>query len=124
MDVIEQHGSGLKGVVFHCFGGSPEQAKLILERGYYISFTGVVTFKSADQARLAAKIVPLDRLMLETDCPYMSPEPMRKQKVNEPALMVHTAELLAEVKGMDLTEFAATVTATSKAFFSLPSGRN
>lgn len=124
MDVLEQHGSGLKGVVFHCFGGSPEDAKLILERGYHISFTGVVTFKNAGQARQAAKLVGLDRLMLETDCPYMSPEPMRKQKVNEPALMVHTARLLAELKGMELTEFAAAVTATSRAFFALPSGSN
>ena len=121
MDALEEHGSGLKGVVFHCFGGSPDEAELILERGYHISFTGVVTFKNADKARRAAKLVPLDRLMLETDCPYMSPEPMRKQKVNEPALMVHTARLLAEIKGMDLTEFAAAVTATSRAFFGLPS---
>ncbi len=121
MDVLEQHGSGLKGVVFHCFGGSPEEAQLILERGYYVSFTGVVTFKNAGQARQAAKLVPLEKLMLETDCPYMSPEPMRKQKVNEPALMVHTAKLLAEVKGMDLTEFAEAVTATSRGFFGLPS---
>ena len=58
--------------------------------------------------------------MLETDCPYMSPEPMRKQKVNEPALMIHTAEFLAELKGMDLDNFADAVTATSKAFFGLP----
>ena len=120
MDVLDRHGAGLKGVVFHCFSGSAEQAKQVLRQGYYISFTGVVTFKSADTARLAAQIVPLDRLMLETDCPYMSPRPMRKQKVNEPALMVHTAKLLAELKGMDLAEFAAAVTATSKAFFALP----
>lgn len=121
MDVLKQHGSGLKGVVFHCFSGSVEQAQLVLERGYFISFTGVVTFKSAEQARQAAKLVPLDRLMVETDCPYMSPAPMRKQKVNEPALMIHTARLLAEVKGIELAEFAAAATATSRAFFSLPS---
>ena len=124
MDILEQHGSGLKGVVFHCFSGSPDQAKRVLERGYYVSFTGVVTFKSAEQARQAAKLVPLDRLMIETDSPYMSPEPMRKQKINEPALMVHTAKLLAELKGMDLVEFAAAVTATATAFFALPSPRD
>ena len=124
MGVIEEHGSGLKGVVFHCFSGSPEQAKQVLERGYYISFTGVVTFKNADQARQAAKLVPLERLMLETDCPYMSPVPMRKQKVNEPALMVHTAKFLAELRRMDLAEFAAVVTATSKSFFALPFAEN
>ncbi len=124
MDILERHGSGLKGVVFHCFSGSPEQAKRVLERGYYVSFTGAVTFKNAEQSRQAAKLVPLDRLMLETDCPYMSPEPMRKQKVNEPALMVHTAKLLADLKDVDLPDFAAAVTATATAFFALPSARN
>jgi len=124
MDILDRHGSAQKRVVFHCFSGSPEQAKLVLERGYYISFTGVVTFKNAEQTRRAAKLVPLDRLMIETDCPYMSPEPMRKQKVNEPALMIHTAKFLAELKRMDLTDFAAAVTATSTAFFALPSPCN
>ncbi len=124
MDVLDRYGSRLRSVVFHCFSGSPEQAKQVLERGYYISCTGVVTFKNAEQARRAAKLVPLERLMLETDCPYMSPEPMRKQKVNEPALMVHTAKFLAQLRGMALAEFAAAVTATSTAFFALPSPRN
>ena len=110
----------LKGVVFHCFSGSAEQARIVLEHGFYISFTGVVTFKNAEKARQAAKIVPTDRLMLETDCPYMSPEPMRKQKINEPALMIHTARFLAELKEMDEDEFARAVTATSKSFFGLP----
>jgi TatD DNase family protein len=58
--------------------------------------------------------------MLETDCPYMSPEPMRKQKINEPALMIHTAEYLADLKEMSLTDFANAVTATSRAFFQIP----
>jgi len=110
----------LKGVVFHCFSGDTEQARIILDYGFHISFTGVVTFKNAGITRDVAKMVPVERLMLETDCPYMSPEPMRKQKVNEPALMIHTAEFLAELKGMDLDNFADAVTATSKAFFGLP----
>jgi len=121
MEVLEQSGSGVKRVVFHCFSGSAEQAKIVLDKGFYISFTGVVTFKNAEKTRDAAKIVPLDRLMLETDCPYMSPAPMRKQKINEPALMIHTARCLAELKAMDLADFAKAVTATSKAFFGLPS---
>jgi TatD DNase family protein len=120
MDILDQYGRGLKGVVFHCFSGSAVQAKVVLDYGFYISFTGVVTFKNADLIRKAAKIVPLDRLMLETDCPYMSPAPMRKQKINEPALMVHTAKHLAELKQMDLSDFANAVTATSKNFFDLP----
>jgi TatD DNase family protein len=120
MDILKQLNPGVKGVVFHCFSGSAEQAKIVLDKGFYISFTGVVTFKNAQAARGAAKIVPVDKLMVETDCPYMSPEPMRKQKINEPALMIHTAKLLAELKGMELADFAEAVTTTSKAFFGLP----
>ena len=120
MKILEQSGPDLKKVVFHCFSGSPEQAKIVLDKGFYISFTGVVTFRNAEKTRQAAKIVPVDRLMLETDCPYMSPEPMRKQKINEPALMIHTVKFLADLKGMDLPAFANATTATSKAFFSLP----
>jgi len=117
---MEQSGPDLEKIVFHCFSGSPEQAKIVLDAGFYISFTGVVTFKNAERTRQAAELVPLDRLMLETDCPYMSPEPMRKQRINEPALMAHTAKFLADLKGMDLEDFAAAVTANSKSFFNLP----
>ena len=123
IDILEQfiHLKGrLKNVVFHCFSGSARQARIVLDHGFYISFTGVVTFKNAEKTRQAAKIVPPDRLMLETDCPYMSPAPMRKQKINEPALMVHTASYLAELKEMDQTDFARSVTAASKNFFGLP----
>ena len=120
MEILDQYGRGLRGVVFHCYSGSAAQAKIVLDYGFYISFTGVVTFKNADLIRKAAEIVPTDRLMLETDCPYMSPEPMRKQKINEPALMIHTAKYLAELKQMDLTDFTNAVTATSKSFFDLP----
>jgi len=119
IEILEEYSAGIKNIVFHCFSGSAEQAKIVLDKGFFISFTGVVTFKNAEKTRLAASVVPLDRLMLETDCPYMSPEPMRRQKVNEPALMVHTAKFLAELKGMDLTGFAEAVTATSRAFFKI-----
>jgi TatD DNase family protein len=119
MEILDQYGRGIRGVVFHCFSGSAVQAKIVLDYGFYISFTGVVTFKNADLIRKAAEIVPTHRLMLETDCPYMSPEPMRKQKINEPALMVHTAKYLADLKQMKLTDFADAVTAASKSFFDL-----
>jgi len=119
VEILEQFGD-VKKVVFHCFSGSAEQAKVVLDRGFHISFTGVVTFKNAEKTRRAAKVVPLDRLMVETDCPYMSPEPMRKQKVNEPGLMIHTVAFLAKLKEMDLGDFAEAVTATSRAFFGLP----
>jgi len=117
LGILDQFGGGVKKVVLHCFSGSAKQAKVVLGHDFYISFTGVVTFRNAESVRQAAKIVPLDRLMIETDCPYMSPEPMRKQKVNEPALMIHTAKCLAELKGMDLADFAQSITATSRAFF-------
>jgi len=119
LEILDKYASNVKKVVFHCFSGSAEQARIVLDRGFYISFTGVVTFKNAEKTRKAAAVVPLDRLMLETDCPYMSPEPMRNQKVNEPALMVHTAAFLASLKKMDLADFAEAVTATSKTFFGL-----
>jgi len=116
---ILDRASALKGVVFHCFGGTAEQAHLVLERGCFVSFTGVVTFKNAQKAREAAKVVPLDRLMVETDCPYMSPEPVRRQKPNEPALMTHTAGFLAALKGRNPEDFARETTRTAETFFSL-----
>jgi TatD DNase family protein len=120
IEVLEQFGDAER-IVFHCFSGEASQAEIVLDKGFYISFTGVVTFKNAEGTRRAAEVVPLDRLMVETDCPYMSPEPMRKQNINEPALMIHTAKCLAELKGMSLADFAEAVTATSRAFFGLPS---
>ena len=122
MDILDQFirlEGRLRAVVFHCFSGTAEQAGRILDYGFYISLTGVVTFKNAGEIRRAAEIVPTDRLMLETDCPYMSPEPMRKRKINEPAFMVHTARHLAELKEMDPADFAEAVTKTSKSFFGL-----
>ncbi len=120
MKILEQQGGGIEKIVFHCFTGSAGQAKTVLDKGFYISFTGVVTFKNANDIREAAKIVPLDRLMLETDCPYMTPEPMRKQKVNEPALMIHTAKFLAALKGVTFEELAAAATTTARKFFNIP----
>jgi TatD DNase family protein len=116
--ILESNGA--KKVVFHCFSGSAEQAKMVLDKGWHISLTGVVTFKNAEKTREVAKYVPIERLMIETDAPYLSPEPMRKQKVNEPALLVHTAKFIAELKGMELAEFAKQVTTTTKQFFALP----
>ncbi len=119
VEVLDCHGGGLKGVVFHCFSGSAEQAQQLLDRGYYLSFTGVVTFKNADSTRQAVQVVPVDRLMVETDAPYMSPEPLRKQKPNEPALMVHTARCLADLKGISLENLTQATTRNAIAFFRL-----
>ncbi len=119
IEILDRSGRGLKGVVFHCFSGSAEQARMVLDRGYFVSFTGVVTFKNAEVTRQAAEVVPLNRLMIETDCPYMSPEPVRSRKPNEPALMMHTAEFLAQLKGISLENLAASTACTAIEFFGL-----
>jgi TatD DNase family protein len=119
MAILDEFSSRLDRVVLHCFSGTLDQARQALDRGYFISFTGVVTFKNAQPIREAALVVPVDRLMIETDCPYMSPEPMRKQKVNEPALLIHTARCLAELKCMSLDQFADITLSTSRGFFSI-----
>lgn len=120
LDNFIRFNGNLRGVVFHCYSETAERARKILDYGFYASFTGVVTFKNAESIRKAAQVIPVERMMVETDCPYMSPEPMRKQKVNEPALMIHTAKFLAQLKNMELEDFAAAVTETSKSFFDLP----
>ncbi|MGB8225338.1 MAG: TatD family hydrolase [Sedimentisphaerales bacterium] len=118
--IIDEFKNNLKNVVFHCWGGTVEQTQIVLDKGFHISFTGVITFKNADLARQAAKIVPLERMMIETDCPYMSPEPHRKQKINEPSLLIHTARKIAELKQIPFEKFADEVTKTTKKFFALP----
>ena len=110
------------GVVFHCFTGSPEQAKAVLDRGWMLSMTGVVTFARSDELRTVASNVPDDRLMVETDAPYLSPEPVRKQRTNEPANMVHTGRLLAKVRGQSFADLARVTTANARNFFKLDTG--
>ncbi|HMU34071.1 MAG TPA: TatD family hydrolase [Pyrinomonadaceae bacterium] len=85
--------------IMHCFGGTPEMAKACLDRGFLISFAGNITFKKAENLREAVRVVPFDRLLVETDCPYLTPVPFRGKR-NEPAFVVHTAEFLAELYGV------------------------
>lgn len=117
MQILDEYAGQLKGVVFHCYGGNPEQTWQVLERGYHISFTGIVTFKKADDLRQTARMASLDRLMIETDCPYLSPEPVRRIQPNEPALLIHTAAKLAQIHNMPLQQFAEIVSKTSCQFF-------
>ena len=91
--------------VFHCYSGSAEMAKELVRRGWYIGFTGVLTFKNAKKAVEAAQSIPLDRLVLETDCPYMAPEPFRGKR-NYPGYLYRMAERLAEIKGITVEEAA------------------
>lgn len=92
----------VKGV-FHCFSGSAEMARQLVDMGWYIGFTGVLTFKNARRAIEAAKAVPLDRIVLETDCPYMAPEPFRGKR-NHPGYLYRMAEKLAEIKGVSVED--------------------
>ena len=103
--------------VFHCFTGTAAEAEKILHAGYWISFTGPVTYKKNDALRDVVKAMPIDRLMVETDAPYLSPEPMRSHKNNEPALVMYTAAKVAEVKGISLEELDRITTANAGKFF-------
>ena len=92
----------VKGV-FHCFSGSAEMAKQLTKMGWYVGFTGVITFKNARRAVEAAAAVPIDRIVIETDCPYMSPEPFRGKR-NDPSRVYRMAEKLAEIRGLSVEE--------------------
>ncbi len=89
--------------VFHCYSGSGEMAKWLIRRGWYIGFTGVLTFKNARKAIEVASAIPLDRIVLETDCPYMSPEPFRGRR-NDPGKLCRMAEKLAQLRGLSPEE--------------------
>jgi TatD DNase family protein len=103
--------------VFHCFTGSADEATRILSAGYYIGYTGVITFKKSEEQREAVRRTPLDRLLVETDAPYLTPEPMRKQKTNEPAYVTHTTRVAANVLGVEFDEFDEITTANTLRFF-------
>lgn len=109
---------GLRGVA-HCFTGTAAQAEGFCALGYAVSFSGVVTFKNAAGVRAAAEAVPADQLLVETDCPYMAPVPVRGKRC-EPAFVVHTARFLAELRGEDPEAFAATTRANTARLFGLP----
>jgi TatD DNase family protein len=110
----EGKGTGLKGVI-HCFSSSPQLAADALELGFYISFSGILTFKKAEELRETARSVPPDRMLVETDAPFLAPIPMRGKR-NEPAFVVHTAKVLGEIHGLDADALADR---TTRNFFSL-----
>ncbi len=122
----EAHEDGMKVVeefpevtgVFHCYSGSAEMAKELVKRGWYIGFTGVLTFKNARKAIEVASSIPLDRIVLETDCPYMSPEPFRGRR-NDPGKLYRMAEKLAEIRGLTLEEIHRITTENGKRLYRL-----
>jgi TatD DNase family protein len=107
--------------VMHCFGGGSALAEAALELGFYISFAGNVTFKKAEALREAARAVPLERLLVETDCPYLSPVPFRGRR-NEPAHVVETARFLADLRGLDAEELGRQTSANFSRLFGLELG--
>lgn len=120
----DAHEDGMKVVdefpevtgVFHCYSGSAEMAKELVKKGWYIGFTGVLTFKNARKAIEVASSIPLDRIVLETDCPYMSPEPFRGKR-NDPGKLYRMAEKLAEVRGLTVEDIHRITTENGKRLY-------
>lgn len=115
LDVLRDYTSKVRGV-FHCFGGTPREAAEVASLGHLVSFTGIITFKNAEQVRETAAAVPSDGYMVETDCPYLAPVPYRGKRA-EPAHTRLVAETVAKVRGISLEEVAAQTTRTAEAFF-------
>ena len=116
MAILEEFPQ-VKGV-FHCYSGSVEMAQWLVDRGWYIGFTGVLTFKNARKAIDIAESIPLERIVLETDCPYMAPEPFRGKR-NDPGKLYRMAQRLAELRGRELEEIQAITTENGKRLYRL-----
>lgn len=114
--ILEEAGGGALRGVLHCFTGTPALARAALDLGFYISFAGIVTFPKAGELRDTARLVPLDRLLIETDSPFLSPAPQRGGR-NEPARVVLVAETLAQVTGHTVEELARATTANFHTLF-------
>lgn len=117
-----EHGP-VRGVM-HCWSGTPEETQWFLDLGFYISFSGIVTFKNAVQVQESAQLVPDDRLLIETDCPFLSPVPKRGERRNQPAYVRYVADKLAELRQVSVEAIAAQTVANACQLFNLekPSG--
>ena len=116
--IMKEENKGNLHGVFHCFAGDDELIQFAKDIGFYISFTGNVTFKKAHAVRENISKVPLDMLLLETDCPYLAPDPFRG-KTNEPAYIPYIAKAIAEIKGVTIEEVAALTTRNAKDLFNI-----
>ena len=117
--IVREVGMPPRGGVIHCFTGNAAAAREFLALGFYISFSGIVTFKSASTLREAVAIVPDDRLLAETDAPYLAPEPHRG-KVNEPAFVARTFDILAKLRNCDRDALAVQIAANAARLFQIP----
>ncbi len=115
-DFWQREGS-VKGVM-HCWGGNETETQWFLDLGFYISYSGIVTFKNAKQVQMAAKVVPSDRLLIETDCPFLAPVPFRG-KTNEPSYVLHVAEQIAQLRQTPLEQIAQQTTANACRLFGI-----
>ena len=123
----EAHDDGMRIVkefpkvkgVFHCYSGSAEMARQLVNMGWYIGFTGVLTFKNARKAVETAASIPLDRIVLETDCPFMAPEPFRGKR-NDPSYLFRIAEKLAQIRGISVEEVHAATLENGKRLYRIP----
>lgn len=116
LDILS--ASGVRRGVVHCFGGSRETAKILLDMGFYISFTGVITFKNARKAYEVVPYIPSDRIMAETDCPYLTPVPFRGE-TNHSGYLKYTVEKIAEMRGISFEEAAAMTFGNALAFYGI-----
>ena len=117
LEVLRPYTGRVRGV-FHCFGGTPEEAEEVRALGHLVSFTGIISFKNAEQVRLTAAAVPADGYMVETDCPYLAPVPYRGKRA-EPAHTRIVAEQVALARGISVEEVAAATTRSAEEFFRL-----
>ncbi len=115
---FQQENGSVPGVM-HCWAGDPDQTRACLDLGFYISFSGIVTFKNAKSIQESAKIVPDDRLLVETDCPFLAPVPNRGKR-NEPSYVRYVAETVASLRNTPLETLAETTTKNARQLFSLP----
>jgi len=118
LNILREENQGNLKAVLHCFSGDMEFANAALEMGLLISFTGNITFPKADKIRQAAKTIPLDKIMLETDCPFLSPQAFRGKR-NEPAYVIQVAEKIAEIKSFATEEVARVTTQNARELFNI-----
>ncbi|MCP3677078.1 MAG: YchF/TatD family DNA exonuclease [Deltaproteobacteria bacterium] len=118
LDILKEERAGDTGGVLHCFSGGYEMAKECLDMGLFLSFTGIITFPKAAALQEVVKKVPVERMLVETDCPYLAPVPYRGKR-NEPAYVVETAKRIAELKGLHLDDVARITTLNAQGFFGI-----
>jgi TatD DNase family protein len=117
LKILSDHAGRIRAVI-HCFNGSPAQAREAFELGFFISFTGIVTFRNADEVREAAALVPIEQIMVETDSPYLAPVPYRGKRC-EPAFVKQTSTLIASLRGLQPEAFGAQTTLNAEGLFGL-----